>query len=162
MKILKWFLVVLAVLVVIIGPYTLVYEEYTGPYSGTGKVIQRVYDGCTLEGVMTEKGFGIYLNDPKTTDPNKLRSEIGCVLEGKDLGKAWRLRRRFKIKEWRGSDCLVAEFPIRNNLSYMIGPFKAYPELNKAMIARKAKLGACMELYDMPARKTLYIFQLKK
>ncbi|MFA5113902.1 MAG: GyrI-like domain-containing protein [Candidatus Margulisiibacteriota bacterium] len=182
MKIIKWGLIVIVALVLIVaawlaymgvfstpkvtvqkvGPYTLVYEEYVGPYSNTGKVIQRVYDGCTLEGVMTEKGFGIYLNDPKMVDQNKMRSEIGCVLEAKDFGKARQLRKKFKIKTWRASDCLVAEFPIRNNLSYMIGPFKAYPELNKAMNAKKAELGACMELYDMPARKTLYIFQLAK
>jgi hypothetical protein len=182
MKIIKWFLIVLVALVLVIaawlaymgifstpkvtvqkiGPYTLVYEEYVGSYSNTGKVLQRVYDGCTLEGVKTEKGFGIYLNNPKMTDPSKLQSEIGCVLEAKDLGKARLLRRKFKVKVWQASDCLVAEFPIRNNLSYMIGPFKVYPELNKAMAARKAKLGACMELYDVPAKKTLFIFQLVK
>lgn len=145
-----------------IGPYTLVYEEYVGPYSDTGKVIQRVYNGCTAEGVMTVKGFGIYLNDPKTTAPDKMKSEIGCVLETKDLGKARLLRNKFKVKVWPAVDCLVTEFPIRNDLSYMIGPFKAYPELNKALTARKAKLVTCLELYDMPAKKTLYIIKIAK
>lgn len=145
-----------------IGPYTLVYEEYVGAYSDTGRVIQRVYDGCTLEGVKTEKGFGIYLTSPKETDWNKQRCQAGCVLEPQDLGKTRQLAKKFKVKVWPKSQCLVTEFPIRNNLSYMIGPFKAYPALNKAMNERKLKLGTCMELYDMPAKKTFFIFQLAK
>lgn len=182
MKIIKWSLIVLVVLVLLaaawlaymgvfstpkvtrqkIGPYTLVYEEYTGPYSDTGKVIKRVYDSCTAVGVVTSKGFGIYLNNPKMTEPDKLQSEIGCVLEEKDLDKAGLLQKKFKVKVWPASDCLVAEFPIRNDLSYMIGPLKVYPELNKALAAEKAKLGAAMELYDVPAKKILYIFQIAK
>ncbi|MCU0641345.1 MAG: hypothetical protein MUC35_04575 [Candidatus Margulisbacteria bacterium] len=143
-----------------IGPYTLVYEEYVGPYSDTGRVIQRVYDGCTQEGVMTTKGFGIYLTSPKETAWDKSRSEIGCVLEPQDLGKARMLARKFRLKVWPKTKCLVTEFPIKNNFSYMIGPMKAYPELNKAMETRKLKLGTCMELYDLPAKKTLFIFKV--
>jgi hypothetical protein len=182
LKFLKWLVIVIVVLALIvvawlaymgffakltvteqqIGPYTLVYEEYVGPYSDTGKVIKRVYDGCKQEGVMTLKGFGIYLTSPKEVAWDKQRSEIGCVLEPQDLGKARKLAKKFKIKVWPKSSCLVTEFPIKSDLSYMIGPMKAYPELNKAMAAKKAKLGYCMELYDMPAKKTLFIFQLAK
>lgn len=145
-----------------IGPYTLVYEEYVGPYSDTGKVIKRVYDGCTQEGVVTLKGFGIYLSDPKTTDWNKARSEIGCVLEAKDLGKAKKLAKKFKVKVWPVANCLVTDFPIKNDLSYMIGPMKAYPALNQALTAKKAQLATCLELYDLPAKKILFVFKLGK
>jgi DNA gyrase inhibitor GyrI len=182
MKILKWFLIVLVVLVLAaaawlaymgvfstpkvsvqkVGPYTLIYEEYTGPYSDTGKVIKKVDEACRAAGIVTTKAFGIYLNNPKVTEPNKLQSEIGVVLADKDLAKARALRKTLKVKVWPASDCLVAEFPVRNDLSYMIGPLKVYPELNKALEAKKAKLGAALELYDMPAKKTLFIFQLAK
>jgi hypothetical protein len=182
MKVLKWLLIVIVVLVLVvlgwlaymgvfttpkvsvqkIGPYTLVYEEYTGPYSGSGPVIGRVYSALKADGIETRKGFGIYLNDPKNTTPDQLRSLLGCVLEEKDLGKAGQLRKQFKVSRWAAADCLVAEFPIRNNLSYMIGPLKVYPALNKELNARGWKMGACLELYDMPAKKILFIFQIAK
>jgi len=182
MKFLKWLLIVIVALLLLtaaflaylgvfsapkvteqpVGPYTLVYEEYTGPYSGAGPVIKKVYDGCAAEGVVTLKGFGIYFNDPKTTTPDKLKSYLGCVLEEKDLKAARQLRPKFKIMTWPKSNCLVAEFPLRNDLSYMIGPLKAYPELNKALNSKGYKMTSCMELYDIPAKKILFIFQVKK
>jgi len=182
MKLLKWLLVIFLVLVVAllaflaylgvfstpkvteqqVGPYTLVYEDYIGPYSNTGQVLSKVYNALKKDGIVTLKGFGIYLNDPKTTTPDKLRSQIGCVLEENDLGRARVLRKKYKIMTWKKTNCLVAEFPIRNNLSYMIGPLKVYPVMNKAMQAKGAKLEACLELYDLPAQKTLFIFKLAK
>jgi len=182
MKILKWLLIVVLVIVLLfvgflaymgyfstpkvteqkIGPYTLVYEEYVGPYSNTGKVLTKVYNALKADKIETTKGFGIYLNDPKSTTPDKLHSLVGCVLEKKDEKKAWQLRKKYKVMTWKAKNCLVTEFPIKNDLSYMIGPMKAYPELNKAMQDKKVKLGACMELYDLPAKKTLFIFEVIK
>jgi hypothetical protein len=181
-KFLKWLLIVVVILVLVIvawlaylgvfsvpqvtarkiGPYTLVYEDYTGPYSGTGQVISGVYEALKKEGVITFKGFGIYLDNPKDVAPDKLRSQLGCVLEDKDRGRAMELWKKFKVMDWPARDCLVAEFPIRSDLSYMIGPMKAYPELDKAFKAKGYKLGACLELYDLPAKKALYIFQIAK
>ena len=182
MKILKWVLVVLVVLVLallaflaymgvfstptvteqIIGPYTLVYEEYTGPYSGSGKVIGSVYSALKKDKIETLKGFGIYLNNPNNTAPDQLKSLLGCVLEEKDLGKVRQIKKNYKVMKWEAKDCLVTEFPIRNNLSYMIGPMKVYPLLNKELTAKGYKMGRALELYDMPAMKTLYIFEIKE
>lgn len=183
MKILRWILIILAVLIMAllaflwymgvfatvkvteqkVGPYMLVYEKYVGPYSNTGQILQKVYGALKKEGITTTKGFGIYLNNPNQTSPDKLESEIGCVLENKDLNRVGELKKKkFLVKKWEEQNCLVVELPIRNNLSYMIGPFKAYPELNKALNAKKYKMTGCLELYDMAAMKTFYIFAIAK
>lgn len=182
MKILKWLLITVLVLALALvaflwymgvfstpkvtemqmGPYTLVYEEYTGPYSSVGPIMDRVYKGVKAEGIETTKGFGIYLNNPNNTDPSKLQSHLGCIIETKDLNQVYKLRKKFKVAIFRKANCLVAEFPIRNNLSYMVGPLKVYPEMNKALAAKNYKMGNCMELYDMPAKKIFFIFEIAK
>lgn len=182
MKILKWFLIVLVILAVIIvgglaylgvfsklkvteqkvGPYLLVYKEFVGPYSAVGKVIKEVWVSCSQAGIKTTKCFGIYLSDPKTTDWDKQRCELGCIVEPKDLKKVKALTKNFKTKTWTIANCLTTEFPIKNDYSYMIGPMKAYPELTKTLTAKKAKLETCMEIYDLPATKILFIFRLGK
>ncbi|HTY13918.1 MAG TPA: GyrI-like domain-containing protein [Candidatus Omnitrophota bacterium] len=182
MKILKWALIVIVVIVIAlavflwymgafsapkvterkIGPFLLAYEEYTGPYSGIEAVMKRVDLALTAQGIKASRGFGIYLNDPNTTSPDQLRSELGYVIEEKDQALANKLGKEIKLTKWAAKNCLVAEFPLRNNLSYMIGPMKAYPELSKAFKAKNYKMGGCMELYDMPAGKIFFIFEIAK
>jgi len=182
MKILKWLLIIVLVLALALlaflwymgvfstpkvtemqmGPYTLVYEEYTGSYSSVGKVLTRVYQGVKAEGVEPTMGFGMYLNNPNNTDPTKLRSNLGCIIGEKDLKQVYKLRKKFKVALFKKTNCLVAEFPIRNDLSYMVGPLKVYPELNKVLKEKNYKMGNCLEIYDMPAKKILFVFEIKK
>jgi hypothetical protein len=182
MKILKWSLIILAVLIIAllgylaylgvfsalkvteqkIGPYTLAYAEYMGPYSGSGPILTQVNSSLKKDGIECLKGFGIYYDDPKQVAADKLRSKLGCIIDAKDLAKFSKVSRKYKVMNWPARGCLVAEFPIRNNLSYMIGPMKAYPELNKALKEKGYKMGAVMELYDMPDKKILYIMVIAK
>jgi hypothetical protein len=39
----------------------------------------------------------------------------------------------------------------------MFGPMKAYPAFNKYLEERKCNLTACIEVYDVPAKKILNI-----
>lgn len=182
MKILKWILIILVIMIMAvaaflaymgvfspiklvearIGPYTLVYEEYVGPYSGVGPVLKKVYTDLKADGIETSKAFGIYLNDPNATAPDKLKSYLGCVLEAKDLGRAKELGKKYQVMQWELKDCLVAEFPIRNDLSYMFGPLKVYPHLDRVLSEKGYEMNSCMELYDMPAKKIFFIFGVDK
>lgn len=139
----------------------MVYQDYVGGYSTTGPVFTKVFAALAKEGISTTKGIGIYL-DPPTVPAEKQRSQIGCILEGKDLKKLNQLSKLFKAKNIALRDSIVIEFPIRNTLSYMIGPMKAYPELSKVASAQKLKVNLVMEVYDMQAMKTLYIMQYNK
>lgn len=179
MKILKWLLIILAVLVAALlgylaylgafsglkvsemkmGPYVLAYEDYMGPYSGIGPVLNRVGASLKEDGIESAKSFGIYLDNPKLVKADKLRSKLGFIIEAKDRS---RVGKKYKVMNWPAKNCLVTELPIRSDLSYMIGPMKAYPELNKALKEKGYKMGAAMEIYDMPAKKILYIMVIAK
>jgi len=146
------------------GPYTLVYEDYIGPYQNTGSIVQAVYDRLAKDGIKPANGFGIYLDDPSKVKASQLRSQVGCVITDKELPAFYRVARNYKVIGWKKGKVLATEFPIRNNLSYMLGPIKAYPALMKHMEAKKItsdQIGLCMEYYDMAGSKIIFMFQRK-
>jgi len=188
MKIVKWFLTIAFLIAVLalaflaymgafidpkvtekdMGPYTLVYEPFIGPYSQTGKVFDRVYASLEADGIRTTVGIGIYYDDPRAVKPEKLRSNCGSVIDPADKGKLAALKNKYKVWTIRKKACLVAEFPLRNMLSYMIGPMKAYPALMKAAqkkgykIQKGKAMAMTFELYDMKAGRIYFVMEILK
>jgi hypothetical protein len=181
MKILKWVMIVIIVLVLVVlgfltylgafssvkvvekemGPYTVVYERFVGPYQETGKVFDKVYKSLAADKIETIVGIGVYYDDPKTTPADKFRSDCGAAIADKDLAKVKSLK-KYKIMRIAKKPCLAVEFPLKNLLSYMIGPMKAYPELGKYAAANKVQISLCYEVYDMAAKKAYYVMEVKK
>ncbi|MFA5859380.1 MAG: hypothetical protein WC955_09960 [Elusimicrobiota bacterium] len=145
------------------GPYTIVYEEHIGDYSETGKVHDKIFNSLTADGINTTKGIGIYYDNPQIVAKDKLRSELGCILEETDLGKTTELAKKYKIKLMDKQYSAVAELNLKSKLTYMIGAMKAYPALNKYIQDNKlTSLSAPFELYDIPAKKIYYVIGVKK
>lgn len=181
MKILKWFLIVLAVLGLLLtvflwymgwfsnlkayesvkGPYLIAYERFVGPYPQTGPIFNRIYEKLKANGIESPRGLGIYYDDPSQVTPDKLRSDCGIVIEAKDRNLFWKISHKFKYKWVRRSKSIVVEFPIRNMLSYMIGPMKAYPALMKYAESKGYKTTLAYELYDEPKGKIFFIMPVK-
>jgi hypothetical protein len=144
----------------ITGPYTYVYRDFKGPYSKTKKVFDEVYDIVRAEGIEPTKGIGIYYDDPAKVPANELRSRCGSIIEGAALEKLPVLKEKLKTDKIPERQSLVVEFPIKNALSYMIGPMKAYPVLAKAAKEKNYTFTeAGIEIYDVPGKKIYYIFQ---
>ncbi|MFC1501142.1 hypothetical protein ACFL58_01675 [Elusimicrobiota bacterium] len=183
MKILKWILTALAVAATglmvflwymdmfskpviserVIGPYTIAYEDYMGPYKNTGKVFETVYNNLMADGIETTKGLGIYYDDPQKVPAEKLRSRCGSVVEENDIPKLMLMEKKYNIATINQAQSVVIEFPIKNNLSYMMGPMKNYPVLTKYAKAREYQLNSlAYELYDIPNKKIYFIMEIKK
>ncbi len=140
-----------------IGPYTYVYESFVGDYTKTGPIFEKIYRALLKEGLKPTRGIGLYYDDPKTTPKDKLRSDCGSIIEKGDLLKVPGLMKRgFKTRIIMSKPRVVAEFPIRNGLSYMIGPMKVYPALDKYLKGQGKSAKIAYEVYDMPAKKTIY------
>jgi hypothetical protein len=181
MKIFKWLLIVVGILALIVlaflsylglfselktyeavmGPYTIAYESFTGPYAQTGPVFDRVYKAVKAAGIETTRGLGLYYDDPSKVEAAKLRSELGVIIEAKDLAKFKVISQKFKVKVIPKKPSIVAEFPIRNMLSYMIGPMKGYPALVKYAGQKGCKLGQPYELYDEAQKKIFFVIEIK-
>lgn len=146
----------------VMGPYTLVYDSYVGDYKETGKVFDRIHNSLAADGITATKGIGIYYDNPSKTPKDQLRSDCGSVLEEKDSARVAELEKKYKVKMIPQQESVVTEFPVRNVLSYMIGPMKAYPALMQYAQQKGYKSGMMYELYDMPAKKIYFVMEIAK
>jgi hypothetical protein len=144
------------------GPYVFAYQDFIGPYSQTMRIFSDVDAMLAKEGVKAERGLGVYYDNPDLVPAQELRSRCGSVIEEKDSGKIPAVSKRLSIGSFPKSDCVVAEFPIKTGLSFVVGPVKVYPLISKYMLAKGYKTGESYELYDMPNKKTYYIMPVRK
>ncbi len=144
------------------GSFWLVYKRHEGPYHIVKKVMAKIYHSLkTNEQINATKGFGIYYNDPKKTDVEDLRSDVGYILDKKDYKYIPRLKKNFKIKMFAKTKCMVIEFPFRNSFSVYLGIILVYPVLESYIKEKKYKSNPVMEIYDKPNKKILYIAPIR-
>ena len=142
------------------GGYKVVGMEITGPYSKVGKSMMDIDKKLKDSGIICTKGFGIYYDDPKIIPAEKCRSFVGNILEEKDFSRISELKSAgFKVDSVPIAKSVVSEFPLKNALSYMVGPVKVYPVLSKYMSEKRYKSTLSLEIYDMPNKKITFIMQ---
>jgi len=145
-----------------IGPFTIVYREHRGDYNETGQVMDRIYSSLLKEEeIKTYKGIGIYYDDPESVETDKLRSDIGAILEEEDHHRIDQLRDKYNIREYPVTHAMVTEFPYRNNFSVVAGVMRVYPRLDKYRIKQGYPKMPVMEIYDLPNKKIFYIHEIR-
>ncbi len=146
-----------------LGPLTIVYVTNKGPYSDISPAMMTVSEKLKADfNVTPSKGIGIYYDDPSKIKPADLRSDIGILLEGKDAAKADVVMKKMKVKIMFRKKYATAEFPIKNNMSYMIGAMKVYPVLMGYIKANGYKMTPAIEIYDIKANKITYACEIKR
>ena len=139
------------------GGETIVYENFTGDYSQTTKVGDKVYYALLNdEKIETTKGIGIYYDNPKKVEKEKLRAESGCIVENVDSATIARLAEKYKVKTLPQREFVVAEFPFKGKLSVLFGIMKVYPALEKFSKAHGYAESPITEIYDVPNKKIIY------
>jgi len=146
------------------GGEVLVYQEMTGDYSKSALVMDQVYNTLLNDfKIETTKGFGEYYDNPAVVEKEKLRSDIGCILEPKDTGRVAKLEGKFKIKSCPEGNYIVTEFPFKSKLSVFVGIMRVYPAINKYIKEKGySEEGSIMEIYDVPKKKIIYRKQINK
>lgn len=150
----------------VVGDYWVVYQENIGPYEKVAPVMDKVCKDLKNDGIETSLSFGLYYDDPKEVSKEKLRSEVGAALDEKYYDKIESLRSKYNVKQLKSRNSLVAEFPIKNVLSYMIGPMKVYPAMEKYCKMKNIDVKAIkdsfgLEIYDIGNKKTTYIIPIE-
>lgn len=136
--------------------------DVTGPYKESGKYISKVNAKLQQVHIASHKGFGIYRDNPATTPEEKCRSFMGCVLEQKDFPKIAEIEASgLKVDTVPVAKSVVAEFPLKNMFSYMIGPSKVYPAISKYIAEKKYEVTLSYEVYDDDAKKITYVMQYR-
>ena len=142
------------------GGYILAGLEFKGPYSKAGIHMREVEEKLKKQGVFSERGFGIYYDNPENVQSEDCRSFIGVILEKNEAFKATELKLMgFKLDSVPVKSALQVTFPIRNSFSYMIGPKKAYPVLSKHMKEKNYNPDLTMEIYNVRSREIIFLIQ---
>lgn len=144
------------------GPYTFAYLSFTGSYYKVGPTMDSITQALQDDGIVAEKWLGIYYDDPAQVPEDQLRSEIWAIIESKDISKLKRNSEKYLVKTIPANKSVVATFPIKNNLSYMVWPMVVYPILTQYMTEKNYNLMTeTMELYDMTGKITYYFVKIK-
>jgi len=141
-----------------IGPYLLVYKKHVGDYKNVGPIMDALYyDLKENFKIETTKGFGLYYDNQKDVQKDKLRSIVGCIVENKSINEIAALGDKYGINSFPNSECIVAEFHYHGKMSIIIGVIRVYPKLSAYLKEHKYNPSPIMELYDQPNNKIEYI-----
>ena len=139
------------------GNEILIYEEMTGDYAQTPQRMDSVYYKLLNEfGIETGKGFGMYYDNPQHVEKEKLRSDIGVILETRDSLQINKIDSIYHVKILPEEMYLVTEFPFKNPLSVLIGLSKVYPAMAKYAAQHNLTESPIMEIYDVPNKTITY------
>jgi hypothetical protein len=139
------------------GGETVVYENFTGDYSQSAKIGDKVYYALLNdEKIETFKGIGIYYDNPKKVEKAKLRAESGSILENADSATIAKLAEKYKVKTLPQSDFIVAEFPFKGKLSVLFGIMKVHPAFENYIKEHGYVDNPITEIYDVPNKKIIY------
>lgn len=133
-----------------------VYLEHVGPYHKILDSLEKIEDWAKKENVDCSKSFGHFLDDPEVVEHERLRSDVGCIVDfaKRDLPEG------FKAKTIPAGKFLVAE----SMGSPAIGPMKVYPKARQQFAERNLTPPEdVIEIYhrlDDKSMKTLYLFRL--
>ena len=142
------------------GPYVYAYEEFVGPYQKTMPVFARVNNIIKEQGIKSDKGIGVYFDNPSQVAADKLRSNCGAIIDETDPAKLAALSQKLKIGNFAQTNCMVVKFPIKSPLSYMLAPMKVYPVLSKHMNEKGYKPAESYEIYDMPNKEIYFVIPI--
>jgi AraC family transcriptional regulator len=141
------------------GPYSLVFREHRGPYRGVKLALYDVYHYLSdKRSIVPKRGFAVFYDNPQKVKPDSLRSIAGYITDSILPGVV----PPYKTDVFAKTRAVTGVFPIRTFMSQFTGPIKFYPRL--LLYLKKEKLeaaGPVMEIYDMAAKKIIYIAPVK-
>ncbi len=144
-----------------VGPFTIAYEEYIGPYQETGQIIDKIYYQLLDEGIITTKGFGVFYDNPREVRGSELRSIVGCIIE-EDITKLSNSSENYQVQIIDRKLNILTEFPYKNEMSILFGIMKVYPALEEYIRKNEYISTPIMEIYDLPNGKITYLTEVAK
>lgn len=139
----------------------LLYKAHTGAYHKINDVIKEVEAWALEQNLPCKRTFGEYLDDPRTAEEARLRSNGGCILDGiQSVTMAGILPGGFEMRTLESRPYVKAEFEGAPSIS----PFKVYPKAMSYLEENRLELkGAVFEIYSIQGDKkahTEYLFPI--
>lgn len=141
-----------------VGPYTMVYQVYTGSPSGIEPVLQAMHQSLVTEFAITSLvDFGLYYDDPKTAPAEGSRILVGCILEDDQEGDLHALEEKYIVAIFPRGMAVVADYPYKNKLSILFGMLKGYPALLRYVTEHEIVRTPILEIYDPQRGRIRYV-----
>lgn len=143
-------------------PLGVLSTKHLGPYHQVNSSIVKVEEWARTQNIPCTRTFGVFLDDPAIVDEVRLRSEVGCVLDGiSSLSLATELPEWLHVKSLDEGKYVVAKF----DGAPSIGPFKVYPKVDDYLEEhRLQKAAAPIEIYKVVGEReaeTEYRFKVQ-
>ena len=129
-----------------IGPMEFVYAPHRGSYAKLNETWGAFMPKWQEAGLGTCLTMGVYLDLPGTPE-EKLRSLIGCRIDGWGEAQRQAARAKFPTLIIPESEAVLSSFPFRNVLSFFYAPTRVYPVINAELAARGVKPSIGIEQY---------------
>lgn len=121
------------------------YKEHRGAYHLISTLLNEVEKKVISDQLPCEKTFGLFLDNPKMIEEDRLRSEVGCVLAVSPP----HVPKGLSLKRWQSPRNLHASF----TGSPAVGPFKVYPMIEKWFAQNRLPMShESLEVYMVGAR----------
>lgn len=131
--------------------------NFKGSYQQIGPVMGFVDSALNQIGISSPLGFGIYYNDPNTTPEEDLESFVGKVIEEEHLERVEEIKALgLDVDTIPSGEVLTASIPIRSQMSYMLGPVRAYPALEQMALDSAENVTLVFEFYNLRTQKIEY------
>ena len=142
------------------GPFTVAYIEYTGPYQEAEAIMEEVCNHLLADEITLIKEFGVFYDNPREVRESELRSMVGCIIEGEDIKKISNSSEKYQIQVIPKKLSVLTEFPYKNQMSILFGVMKIYPALEEYLIENEYVRTPIMEIYDLQNGKITYLTEV--
>lgn len=147
-----------------IGEVQIAYKFARGPYKESGALFTQVH---TL--LPEYRTLGVYYDDPKVRQPQKLRYIVGIILgEGPDVTVVPEHRQLLEENGYQFATfpaidhAVQTSFPFNSTVSIIVAVMKVYPALREYIEARSLCARPFLEVYDNKRSEILFIGPLAR
>lgn len=141
-----------------LGGETIIYKEVQGDYKQTSAISDEMYSYISNNStIKMHDGIAIFYDDPKKIATDKLRSDVGYIIEPKDIESLGELGDEYKIKTLPVEQAVTTEFPFKGNLSAIISFLRVYPAIEKYIQEHNLdNSDALIEIYSIQNKNTVF------
>jgi effector-binding domain-containing protein len=132
--------------------------KHVGDYRQIGGPMTKLDSKMRLKGIEATKGFGIYYDNPQTTETEKLRAIAGSIIKESDIEKTVELGADAELIEVPDITGYTVRFPYKGTLSFIVAVMKVYPFLTETCKETGFKIETpTIEIYDMKNGEIVFI-----
>ncbi|ABZ95200.1 hypothetical protein EHQ92_16305 [Leptospira biflexa] len=128
------------------GPQTIFVHTHTGPYENLKESWEKFQNDWESIGITECNSLALYLDSPDTP-PEKLRSVLGCRMDGLSESQIKSIQNKFVTFSIPKMNCLTATFPFKNVISYFFAPMKVYPKFQETLLLEPKETSVAIEVY---------------